>query len=356
REASSSLIRRVSSGVCAARRPSWFWDKGMSRPIRRILSWTAIHLGAPSPTRSSGLPAKDRVESLDAVRAGRPRTFAQSRERLLLTLLRVGFTEPPPSPAALVVSYTTVSPLPASHVGEAEPNGPALTGPWNTGGLLSVALSRGSPRVAVGNHPALRSPDVPRQRRHSSLPRPPGRLIPAVKRTLSDAMMLLQVSGLLLAGLVAGGLNAVAGGGSLVTYPTLIAVGVPPLHANATNGIAVAPAYAAASFGSRNDLLKRRALSVVPTALVASVCGTLLLLNTSHAVFEALVPFLVLAATLLMAVGPWVNRKVTALNGGRDLHPVALHAGVGLGCLYGAYFNAALGLVLLAVIGMSLNE
>ncbi|HLU30471.1 MAG TPA: sulfite exporter TauE/SafE family protein [Acidimicrobiia bacterium] len=169
-------------------------------------------------------------------------------------------------------------------------------------------------------------------------------------------MMLLQVSGLLLAGLVAGGLNAVAGGGSLVTYPTLIAVGVPPLHANATNGIAVAPAYAAASFGSRNDLLKRRALSVVPTALVASVCGTLLLLNTSHAVFEALVPFLVLAATLLMAVGPWVNRKVTALNGGRDLHPVALHAGVGLGCLYGAYFNAALGLVLLAVIGMSLNE
>lgn len=168
--------------------------------------------------------------------------------------------------------------------------------------------------------------------------------------------MLLQVSGLLLAGLVAGGLNAVAGGGSLVTYPTLIAVGVPPLHANATNGIAVAPAYAAASFGSRNDLLKRRALSVVPTALVASVCGTLLLLNTSHAVFEALVPFLVLAATLLMAVGPWVNRKVTALNGGRDFHPVALHAGVGLGCLYGAYFNAALGLVLLAVIGMSLNE
>lgn len=168
--------------------------------------------------------------------------------------------------------------------------------------------------------------------------------------------MLLQVSGLLLAGLVAGGLNAVAGGGSLVTYPTLIAVGVPPLHANATNGIAVAPAYAAASFGSRRHLLKRRALSVVPTALVASVCGTLLLLNTSHAVFEALVPFLVLAATLLMAVGPWVNRKVTALSGGRDLHPAALHVGVGLGCLYGAYFNAALGLVLLAAIGMSLNE
>ncbi len=170
--------------------------------------------------------------------------------------------------------------------------------------------------------------------------------------------MLLQVLGLLLAGVAAGGLNAVAGGGSLITYPTLIAVGVPPIYANATNGVAVAPAYAAAAFGSRRDLRGRRGrlLGLVPTAVLASVCGTILLLNTSHAVFENLVPFLVLAATLLMAVGPWINRKVTALNGGRALHPVALHVGVGLGCLYGAYFNAALGLVLIAVIAMSVSE
>lgn len=171
-------------------------------------------------------------------------------------------------------------------------------------------------------------------------------------------MNLLQVSALLLAGLVGGGLNAVAGGGSLITYPTLMAVGVPPLQANATNGIAVAPAYAAAAIGSRENLRgqKRRALGLIPTALVASVCGALLLLNTPHSVFEAIVPFLVLAATVLMAVGPWINRKVTALNGGRDLHPVALHVGVFAGCLYGSYFNAALGLILMAVIAMSLSE
>ena len=171
-------------------------------------------------------------------------------------------------------------------------------------------------------------------------------------------MNLLQVSALLLAGLVGGGLNAVAGGGSLITYPTLMAVGVPPLQANATNGIAVAPAYAAAAIGSRENLRgqKRRALGLIPTALVASVCGALLLLNTPHSVFEAIVPFLVLAATVLMAVGPWINRKVTALNGGRDLHPVALHVGVFAGCLYGSYFNAALGLILIAVIAMSLSE
>ena len=79
----------------------------------------------------------------------------------LLTLLRVGFTEPPESPQALVVSYTTVSPLPGTEV---------------PGGLLSVALSRGSPRVAVSHHPALWSPDVPREAppKGTSRGRPPG--------------------------------------------------------------------------------------------------------------------------------------------------------------------------------------
>jgi len=74
--------------------------------------------------------------------------------RTLLTLLRMGFTKPPQSPAALVVSYTTVSPLPR----RAESKDPA----WR-GGLLSVALSRGSPRVDVIDHPALWSPDLPHQ-------------------------------------------------------------------------------------------------------------------------------------------------------------------------------------------------
>lgn len=171
-------------------------------------------------------------------------------------------------------------------------------------------------------------------------------------------MNLLQVSLLVAAGLLGGGLNAVAGGGSLITYPTLMAVGVPALQANATNGIAVAPAYAAAAVGSRENLRpqKRRALLLIPTALAASVCGALLLLNTPHSVFEAIVPYLVLAATVLMAVGPWINRKVTALNGGRQPHALALHAGVFAGCLYGSYFNAALGLILMAVIAMSVSE
>ena len=100
-------------------------------------------------------------------RAGRPQLLAQSpprrerREESLLTLLRVGFTEPPQSPAALVVSYTTVSPLPGYRTQARYP-----------GGLLSVALSRGSPRVGVTDHPALRSPDLPHRDQESRRGRP----------------------------------------------------------------------------------------------------------------------------------------------------------------------------------------
>src|ERR1700744_483953 len=119
--------------------------KGVSRPVGRVLcarlrGAAVIHLGLLLPTASCGLPASIGRAALDRSR----------REPLapLLTLLRVGFTEPPQSPAALVVSYTTVSPLPRR---------------WRRGGLFSVALSRGSPRVGVTDHPALWSPDLPRR-------------------------------------------------------------------------------------------------------------------------------------------------------------------------------------------------
>jgi len=93
-------------------------------------------------------------------RAALERLRSISRSRRLLTLLQVGFTKPPQSPTTLVVSYTTVSPLPSG-----EPDG----------GLLSVALSRGSPRVGVAHHLALWSPDFPRPM-VSHRPRPPGQL------------------------------------------------------------------------------------------------------------------------------------------------------------------------------------
>src|SRR5439155_7657461 len=106
----------------------------------------------------SVLPAVAVDPSSDDCAGRRPRAAA------LLALLRVGFTEPPRSPGVLVGSYPTVSPVPRR--------------PCRRGGLFSVALSRGSPRVAVSNHPALWSPDVPRRAgpRGAGSTRPPGRL------------------------------------------------------------------------------------------------------------------------------------------------------------------------------------
>jgi hypothetical protein len=128
-----------------------------------VIAWAAGELacrpGSVHPlARAGDHPSRTAVadsllRSTREHRAGSPQSLAQdSRQRRgpLLTLLRVGFTKPPGSPQALVVSYTTVSPLPPDESG---------------GGLFSVALSRGSPRVGVTDHPALRSPDLPRRAR-----------------------------------------------------------------------------------------------------------------------------------------------------------------------------------------------
>lgn len=120
----------------------WATGESACRPgsVVRVGGPAAIHLGLPLPTASSDLPAGIGRATLERLR--------REPEAPLLTLLRMGFTEPPGSPRALVVSYTTLSPLPPAQAG---------------GGLLSVALSRGSPRVGVTHHPALWSPDLPRR-------------------------------------------------------------------------------------------------------------------------------------------------------------------------------------------------
>ena len=126
------------------------------------------------PKRADGHPsgtaiADSLMRSTREHRAGRPQTLAQSpggaetTPGSLLTLLRVGFAKPLESPQALVVSYTTVSPLPGYRTQARYP-----------GGLLSVALSRGSPRVGVTDHPALRSPDLPHRDQESRRGRPAG--------------------------------------------------------------------------------------------------------------------------------------------------------------------------------------
>src|SRR3954468_6954506 len=103
---------------------------------------------------------------------------------------------------------------------------------------------------------------------------------------------------LLAAGLAAGTVNAVAGDGSLITFPAMIAVGLPPVPANVSNSVAVFPGYLASVAGSRQALPRPRALAtLVPTTIVGTILGALLLLATPARAFELVVPFLVLGAT-----------------------------------------------------------
>jgi uncharacterized membrane protein YfcA len=160
------------------------------------------------------------------------------------------------------------------------------------------------------------------------------------------------------AGLAAGTVNAVAGGGSLVTFPALLAVGLAPKPANFTNSVAVSPGYLSSVYGSRNDLPPGRGkLALLPTAGVGSLAGCLLLQATPAGAFQLIVPFLVLGAALVLAFQERLRRVVG--------HPhemsarrraVALHGMVGLGALYGGYFGAALGVMLVAGLGLVLAE
>jgi uncharacterized protein len=167
-------------------------------------------------------------------------------------------------------------------------------------------------------------------------------------------MDLPEVLLLLAAGLAAGTVNAIAGGGSLITFPALLAVGLAPVPANVSNSVAVFPGYLSSVAGSWRDLpSRRRLLPLVPTAVLGTAAGCALLLATPARAFEVVVPFLVLGATAVLAFQDQLRRVVG--------HPhersprrrtLALQAIVALGSVYGGYFGAALGVMLVAGIAL----
>lgn len=170
-------------------------------------------------------------------------------------------------------------------------------------------------------------------------------------------MTVASIALLGIAGLVAGSLNAVAGGGSLVSFPALLATGLGGVSANVTNTVALWPGYVGGALGYRHELSTDRR-TVVPlglTSLVGAAGGCILLLTTSAAVFSALVPWLVLGGTALFAIQPLLTARLRATTerraaAGGGPGPLA-HAGVLLASVYGAYFGAGLGIMLLAVLG-----
>jgi len=157
------------------------------------------------------------------------------------------------------------------------------------------------------------------------------------------------------AGFLAGAVNAVAGGGSLISFPALVAAGLPTLDANVTNTTAVWPGYLGSAAAYRSELSTQgdRLKALALTSVAGAAAGAAILLAAPDAVFDAVVPFLVLAGSVLLALQPRIARAVlarTASGGGGQA--AQLHVAVFLAAVYGAYFGGGLGVILLAVLGI----
>jgi uncharacterized membrane protein YfcA len=163
------------------------------------------------------------------------------------------------------------------------------------------------------------------------------------------------------AAFAAGAVNAGCGGGSLISFPALVAVGVPTLAANVTNQIAVLPGYLGGTVAYRAELegQRRRLVALVATSSVGALVGALLLVISSQRLFEVVAPVLVLAAVGLLAAQP----RLSQMEAARAAHPCErehptgrLHVENFLASVYGGYFGAGLGITLLAILAIGLED
>ena len=166
-----------------------------------------------------------------------------------------------------------------------------------------------------------------------------------------------------LGAVAAGMINALAGGGTLITFPLLTALGVPAVVANVTNTVALSPGYLGATLAQSKDLRdpvqRRRMMILVPVAIVSGIIGGYLLLNTGERLFRALVPYLILLASVLLMMQDRLRALVfgrAPVGERRSTHPIAMAIPVGGAAIYGGYFGAGLSVIVLAVLGLVLDD
>lgn len=171
-------------------------------------------------------------------------------------------------------------------------------------------------------------------------------------------MELWEAVVVLLAGVAAGGVNAIAGSGTLFTFPVLLALGYPPITATISNSIGLAPGTLSGTLAYRRELSGQRArlLRLGSMSFLGAVTGALLLVYLPPGVFESVVPFMIGAACVLIILQPrvtrWVHARRPAREDGGPLLPVGTYAtGV-----YGGYFAAAQGIILMSILGTALDD
>lgn len=161
--------------------------------------------------------------------------------------------------------------------------------------------------------------------------------------------------------MAAGAVNAVAGGGTLITFPVMTALGMPPVAANVTNTVALCPGFIGGMYAQRRDLSgqSHRLWVLLPIAALGGVGGGILLLLSGDRVFRAVVPFLILSASGLLAAQDAVRARVLrhvgpASEGAQEVRRAA--GAIALAAIYGGYFGAGLGVILLATLGLLLTD
>jgi len=166
---------------------------------------------------------------------------------------------------------------------------------------------------------------------------------------------------LFVAGIGGGIANGVAGGGTFITFPTLLALGIPSLQANVTSTVGILPSVLAGVGVFKEELSVHRATlrRLIPASIVGSGAGTALLLTGTEQTFRSVVPWLIGTGTLLFALAPLITRSLARRRPegtNAASHPRVLALSVFLASIYGGYFGAGLGIVLLAILALSLPD
>ncbi len=172
------------------------------------------------------------------------------------------------------------------------------------------------------------------------------------------AVTVLELLGVALAGFAAGTINTVVGSGTLVTFPALLAVGLPPVTANTTNCLGLVPGSVAGAWGYRRELRgqRGRAVRFGAASVVGGLVGGVLLLALPDDAFAVAVPVLIVVACALVVLQPRLSRRAAHRRSGRPHGGPLLLGGVGLTGVYGGYFGAAQGVLLMGLLGASLPE
>lgn len=168
----------------------------------------------------------------------------------------------------------------------------------------------------------------------------------------------LEALAILGAGMAAGTMNTIVGSGTVITFPTLLAFGYPPVLANVSNNVGLVPGSLSGAIGYRRELVGQRArlIRLGSASAIGGLAGALLLLTLPPETFAAVVPALILLGCVLVVVQPWIASKVARrhdapVHGSAWVWLLVLATGV-----YGGYFGAAQGVLLLAFLGLGLDE